>query len=165
MGEEIVVTAQQERVRLDVSSSRTLITAMDIETVPVSNFEEVLSTFPGITLQAGADGTGLVIRGGNINETNIVVDGLSTRDMRTQQPNTTLNLTAINELEVISGGFTAEHGGIRSGMVNVVTREGRQDRYEVIVDYRFAPPQQKHFGPSPYSATVPSGASMPVRMP
>ena len=155
LGEEVVVTASPETVKLDVSSSRTLITAQTLEQVPVSSFEEVLAIYPGISLEAGAEGSGLVIRGGNINETNIVVDGLSTRDMRTQQPNTTLNLTAINELEVISGGFTAEHGGIRSGMVNVVTREGSLDRFEAFADVRIAPPQQKHFGPSPYSTEGP----------
>ncbi|MFU8859812.1 MAG: TonB-dependent receptor [Cyclonatronaceae bacterium] len=155
MGEEVVVMAQTERVKLDVSSSRTLITAQTIEASPVSNFEEILANFPGITLTAGSDGSGLIIRGGNINETNIVVDGLSTRDMRTQQPNTTLNLTAINELEVISGGFTAEHGGVRSGMVNVVTKEGRTDRFDAVVDFRISPPQQKHFGASPYSLDGP----------
>ncbi len=154
-GEEIVVTASPETVKLDVSSSRTLITAKNLESAPVSNFEEVMSIYPGISLTAGAEGTGLVIRGGNINETNIVVDGLSTRDMRTQQPNTTLNLTAIRELELLSGGFTAEHGGIRSGMVNIVTRDGSMDRYDAIVDFRLSPPQQKHFGPSPYSTEGP----------
>lgn len=154
-GEEVVISAEREIVKLDLSSSRTLVTAQNIQNTPVANLEEVLATYPGITLSAGADGSGLVIRGGNINETNIIVDGLSTRDMRTQQPNTTLNLTAINELEVISGGFTAEYGGIRSGVVNVVTKEGRTDRFEAVVDYRVAPPQRKHFGPSPFGIDGP----------
>lgn len=150
VGEEVIVTAPREQVQMELSQSRTLVTAQNIEDSPVANLEEMLSNFPGISLTAGSEGTGLVIRGGNINETNIFVDGLSTRDMRTQQPNTTLNLTAINELEILSGGFTAEHGGIRSGLVNVVTREGRREGYDLIVDFRIAPPQKKHFGPSPY---------------
>ncbi len=154
-GDEVVITADREIVKLDLSSSRTLVTSQTLQNSPVANLEEVLATYPGISLSAGAGGSGLVIRGGNINETNIIVDGLSTRDMRTQQPNTTLNLTAINELEVISGGFTAEYGGIRSGVVNVVTKEGRLDKYEVAVDYRIAPPQQKHFGESPYGINGP----------
>lgn len=154
-GDEVVITADREIVKLDLSSSRTLVTSQTLQNSPVANLEEVLATYPGISLSAGAGGSGLVIRGGNINETNIIVDGLSTRDMRTQQPNTTLNLTAINELEVISGGFTAEYGGIRSGVVNVVTKEGSLDRYEVAVDYRIAPPQQKHFGASPYGIDGP----------
>ncbi|MDG5766284.1 TonB-dependent receptor [Balneolales bacterium ANBcel1] len=149
-GEEVVLTAQRQRVQMELSQSRTLVDARAISDSPVSNLEEMLSTFPGISLTSGADGSGLVIRGGNINETNIFVDGLSTRDMRTQQPNTTLNLTAVNELEVMSGGFTADHGGIRSGMVTIVTRDGRLDKYDLIVDYRISPPQKKHFGPSPY---------------
>ncbi|MEX0679820.1 MAG: TonB-dependent receptor [Balneolales bacterium] len=154
-GEEVTISAPREIVRLEQSQSRTLVRAEDLEAQAVSNLEEVLSTYPGISLTAGAGGTGLVIRGGNLNETDILVDGLSTRDMRTQQPNTTLNLTAINELEVISGGFTAEQGGIRSGMVNVRTKDGSMDSYEIVADLRMSPPQRKHFGPSPFSTEGP----------
>ncbi len=155
LGEEVIVTAERPAVKLDVSSSRNVLTVESVEASAVSSFEEILQMLPGIGLTAGADGSGLIIRGGNLNETDIVIDGLSTRDRRTQQPNTTINLTAINEVEILSGGFNAEYGNIRSGMINVVTKEGQLDRYRIALDVRVSPPQQKHFGPSPYSIDGP----------
>lgn len=155
MGEEVIVIAERPAVKLDVSSSRNVLTVETVEASAVNSFEEILQMLPGISLSAGADGSGIIIRGGELNETDIVIDGLSTRDRRTQQPNTTINLTAINEVEILSGGFNAEHGNIRSGMINVVTKEGRLDRYTIAMDMRVSPPQQKHFGPSPYSIDGP----------
>jgi outer membrane receptor protein involved in Fe transport len=155
LGETVVVTAERPTVKLDVSSSRYVIDSQTVEASPVQRFDEILELFPGISLTAGDEGSGLVIRGGGLDETNIVVDGLSTRDRRTQQPNTTINLTAINEIEVLSGGFNAQYGGIRSGMINVAMKEGSLDRYSLAVDVRVSPPQQKHFGPSPYSIDGP----------
>jgi hypothetical protein len=155
MGEEVVVTAERPAVKLDVSSSRNVLTVETVEASAVNSFEEILQMLPGIGLAAGEDGSGIIVRGGSLNETDIVIDGLSTRDRRTQQPNTTINLTAINEVEILSGGFNAEYGNIRSGMINVVTKEGQLDRYAIALDVRVSPAQQKHFGPSPYSIDGP----------
>jgi hypothetical protein len=155
LGEEIVVVAERPTVKLDMSSSRHVLGVQSIESSPVQSFEEILESLPGISLTAGEDGSGFIVRGGGLNETNIVIDGISTRDRRTQQPNTTVNLTAIDEVEVISGGFNAEYGGIRSGLINVATRDGRLDRYNLAVDVRVSPPQRKHFGPSPFSIEGP----------
>jgi len=149
-GQTVTVTATRPLVKLDVSSSQRIITDEVIMDRPLSNLEEILASETGISLSASEDGTGLVVRGGEINETDIVVDGLSMRNERTQQPSTALNLTAINEIEVLSGGFNAEFGNIRSGMVSVSIKEGSLDRYSVNLDLRMSPSAKKHFGPNPY---------------
>jgi len=154
-GEEIVVVAKRPVVKLDVSSSQRIMDIKAVESRPVDNFQELLSTEAGIRLTAGRGGNGLLIRGGGLNETNIVVDGLSTRDERTQQPMTNLSLTAIDEVQILTGGFNAEYGDIRSGMITVVTKEGSQDRYSANIDLRISPPARKHFGPSPYGLDGP----------
>ena len=84
-----------------------------------------------------------------------VIDGLSTRNERNQQPLTTISLTAIKEIEVLTGGFNAEYGDIRSGMISVITKEGSLDRYSVNADLRVSPPARKHFGASPFSVDGP----------
>jgi len=38
-------------------------------------------------------------------------------------------MTSIKEVTISSGGFTAEHGNIRSGLVNVITKEGSRNNY------------------------------------
>jgi hypothetical protein len=154
-GEEIVVSATRPAVQLDVSSSQRIVTASSIESRPVDNLEEILATEVGISLTASQAGTGLIVRGGQLNETDIVVDGLSTRNERNQQANTSLSLTAIQEIELLTGGFNAEFGEIRSGLVNVITKEGSLDRYSVSFNGRLSPPDRKHFGPSPYSIDGP----------
>lgn len=154
-GETVVVEAQRPPVQMDVSSSQIILTAEDIRNRPLDNFEEILASEVGISLEAGSEGTGLQIRGGGINETDILIDGLSTRNERNQQPMTSLNLTAIKEVEIITGGFPAEYGNVRSGMVNVVTKDGSLDKYSFDFDFRYASPQKKHFGPSPYGIDGP----------
>ncbi len=154
-GETITIQAQRPPIQMDVSSSQTVISVQNIESRPVDNFEEVLSAEAGIILTASQNGSGILVRGGDLNETDIVVDGLSTRNERNQQPMTNLNLSAIEEIEILTGGFNAEYGDIRSGMVNIVTKEGSPDRYSVNIDARISPAARKHFGPSPYSTDGP----------
>ncbi len=154
-GQTITVVAQRPPVQLDVSSSQTIITAESIQDRPLDNLEEILATEVGIDLDASEDGSGLVIRGGGLEETDIRIDGLSTRNERTQQPVTNLSLTAIKEVEILTGGFTAEYGDVRSGMVSVITNEGSLDRYSLNIDARMSPAARKHFGPSPYGTDGP----------
>ncbi len=154
-GETVVIQATRPVVRPDISSSQSIVTDEAIQNRPLENLEELLATEVGIDLAASTDGTGLIVRGGGLNETDIIIDGLSTRNERNQQPLTTLSLTAIKEIEVLTGGFNAEYGDIRSGMVSVVTKEGSLDRYSVNADMRMRPAGRKHFGPSPFSIDGP----------
>jgi outer membrane receptor protein involved in Fe transport len=154
-GQTVTVTAVRPPVQLDVSSSQIIITAESIENRPVDNLEEILAAEAGIHLRASTDGTGLLVRGGDLNETDIMVDGLSTRNERTQQPVVALNLTAIKEIEILTGGFAAEYSDIRSGMISIVTNEGSLDRYSLNLDSRLSPAARKHFGPSPYGTDGP----------
>jgi len=151
----VVVEASRPVVQLDVSASQRIVTAEAIQSRPVDNFEEILATETGVTLTASSEGTGLIVRGGQLNETDILIDGLSTRNERTQQPLTNISLTAVQEIEILTGGFNAEFGDIRSGLVNVITKEGSLERYTVSFDGKIRPTQRKHIGPSPFSVEGP----------
>ncbi len=154
-GETVVIEASRPVVQLDVSASQKILTAEAIQSRPLDNLEEILATEVGVTLSASTEGSGLIVRGGGLNETDIVIDGLSTRNERTQQPLTNISLTAIQEVEILTGGFNAEFGDIRSGLVNVITKEGSLERYTVSFDGKIRPSQRKHFGPSPFSIDGP----------
>jgi hypothetical protein len=153
--EAVVVYAERPVVQLDVSSSQKIITVENLQDRPVDNLAEVLNLEANITVVAGAQGQGLVVRGGELNETDITIDGLSTRNERNQIASTAIGLTGIQEIELITGGFNAEYGDIRSGMVNIISKEGSLESYSVAFDGRIAPPQRKHFGSSPYSIEGP----------
>ncbi|MEA3286334.1 MAG: TonB-dependent receptor [Candidatus Marinimicrobia bacterium] len=153
-GEEIVVLADREVIKLDVSASQIHIRAEDIAALPLEGIDEILTTQLGVSAESNASGSGFSIRGGGINETNVIVDGVSLMNDRTQVALSNISMSSIEEIEILSGGFNAEFGSVRSGIVNIITREG-QDQLELHGDVRFSPPARKHFGPSPYAPDGP----------
>ncbi|RMF62187.1 MAG: TonB-dependent receptor, partial [Calditrichaeota bacterium] len=145
-GEEVVVVAERPAVQMDVSASEMNVEAAVIESLPVKNVNEV------VTLQAGIQqgSRGFIIRGGSANQTAFLVDGLSFNDERSNYPYTAVGLSALREIKIQTGGFNAEYGNLRSGLINVVTREGDRSRYVAAASIQYRPPAPKHFGPSLY---------------
>lgn len=136
--EEVVVVAQIPVVRQDVSSSVVNLNIKDVENLPVVSVASVIG------LQAGVQG--LTIRGGGSDQTAFVVNGITLRDERDNTPYTGISFTNIEEIQIQTGGFNAEYGNIRSGLINVVTKEGRKDRYNFSMIGRYRPQGRKHFG-------------------
>ena len=139
-GEEIVVQAVMPVVQRDVSSSRANISREDIDNLPITSVNEAIG------LQAGVQG--LSVRGGSSDQLGFNLDGLTLRDERDNTPITNISLTSVSNIQVQTGGFNAEYGNIRSGLIQVTTKEGKADRYEADAIIRYRPPQEKHFGPS-----------------
>jgi len=144
-GEAVTVEAQREVVKLDLSSSSITVAPQEIEETPmVSNLSEM------VNLQAGVEG--MSVRGGSADETQFMVDGLMVVDNRASEPVSSLvNLSAVKSLEVLKGGFNAEYGNVRSGVITVVTKEGSPNRYSGSVDLRYTPARIKHSGPSVFN--------------
>ncbi len=122
--EEVVVTAQRPVVTRDVSASQFNIESLNVENMPVQTVTEVLTQLAGI--EKGSDG--IIVRGGGTNQTIFIVDGYILNDERSNIPYAAVGLSATKELQVQTGGFNAEYGNVRSGVVNVVTREGDRAR-------------------------------------
>lgn len=155
MGETVTVEAERPVIQKDVAGSEMVMREEDVQVFSQDAFSDFLDTQVGIAITATEDGSGISIRGGDINETNVVLNGVSLRNAITQQANLGISLTSIKEVTISSGGFTAEHGDIRSGLVNVISKEGSRSHYSIAIDARAAPPQKKHFGPNPYSVNGP----------
>lgn len=136
--EEVVVVAERPVITPDVSSSQANLSIEDIENLPVVNVASVIS------LEAGV--SGLSVRGGSSNETAFVLNGITLRDERDNTPFTAISYTAVSEIQLQTGGFNAEYGNIRSGLINVVTKEGELDRYSFSMLARYRAADQKHFG-------------------
>ncbi len=141
--ESVVVTAVRPVIQKDVAATQKIVTSADIQALPVTTLTEALGLQAGIT-------AGLGIRGSAANEALFVVDGISMRDGRTNNPITEIPLSALQELSVQSGGFGAEYSNLRSGVINVVSRDGDKDKYSGVLTFRYKPAQQKHFGGSPF---------------
>ncbi len=140
---EVIVEGKRPIVDMDVSSSQMNIESSKINSLPTVSVEEIVG------LQAGIDG--MSVRGGDSRQTAFIVDGFITNDERSYQPVTTVSLSAIEKIQIQTGGFNAEYGNIRSGLIQVVTKEGKKDRYSGMLSMQFRPPTAKHYGPSVYA--------------
>jgi hypothetical protein len=148
----VVVTAKREIVKKDVSGTQEVFVTAKMEEMPVVRMDEFVGRMKGIQLVSTADGNGLSVRGGAIRETDVRLDGISLQDPRSDNSYIALNSTSVQEIQVLTGGFEAKYGGIRSGLLNVVTKDGARDRYSMSIKTDIAPKnQQRFFGTDPYS--------------
>lgn len=145
LGEEVTVVAQRPLVEKDNTSSSVVIETSEIAARPTVNFTEILATLPSINVDNGV----MTVRGGALEQVAFMVDGARARNPLDHSPYTSINLSAIQELEVITGSFNAEYGEAQSGVINVITREG-SDKYEFFLDARYTPPGKKHWGTALY---------------
>tara|TARA_R110000868_G_scaffold37111_11_gene131567 strand:- start:1175 stop:3862 length:2688 start_codon:yes stop_codon:yes gene_type:complete len=115
-GEEVLVIAQRELVRKDVTASLSSVGAEEIEAIPVENFSEV------VELQAGVvDGH---FRGGRTGEVGYWVDGVPVTDSFDGSLSAGVENSSVQEVQVVTGAFNAEYGQAMSGIVNIVTKDG-----------------------------------------
>ncbi|CAG1771004.1 partial Protein oar, partial [uncultured bacterium] len=121
--DEVVVVARNPLVQKDLTSTKSVMSRDEIESLPVSNFLDMLS------IQAGVVGSGnnLHIRGGRADEVAYLVDGMYVQDPLLGGLATSINNDAIQEMSLLSGTFNAEYGNALSGVVNIVTRDGGED--------------------------------------
>ena len=129
--DEVIVTARTPLIQKDVTSSISVITREEIESLPVASFTELLS------LQAGVSGSGsnLHVRGGRSNEVAYMIDGTIVVDPLLGGLATNINNDAIQEMSLLSGTFNAEYGDALSGVVNIVTRDGT-DKFSAKLEAR-----------------------------
>ena len=86
-----------------------------------------------------------MIRGGGMNQVGFIVDGQQMRTGRHNDPLTSISYTSLEEVQVQTGGFSAQYGNVRSGIVNVATKEPSRTDYTVDALIRFSPAQDKTF--------------------
>ena len=160
LGDDIVVTAERPPVQRDETASVQYLDIAEIEELPVTSTEEALFVQAGVffdqqPIEGGLGGSGrgeprYAIRGGDQTEVLWFLDGARIAALiegRADQGGsyTAINPHAVQEIQILTGGFAAEYGGAQSGVVNVVTKEGG-DRVEASAEYLYGPPGQRHFG-------------------
>lgn len=118
---EIVVTAKQKMINKDETSRTSIISSEVFSDLPVASFQDVVGLQAGFVV--GADGS-LHARGGRSGEVVYLIDGAPVRDPLDGGFNGQVDRYAIQELQVLTGGFNAEYGQALSGVVNIVTKEG-----------------------------------------
>ena len=140
LGKEVTIVAERPIVQKDVTSGRSIVTSEEIREMPVESFTDVLKTKAGIT--EGASGA-LHIRGGRTSEIGYMIDGVPVTNPFWGGLSVTVENTAIQELQVVSGTFNAEYGQAMSGVVNIVTKDG-SNHYAGNLDLYFGDKVSAH---------------------
>ncbi|MCG2715314.1 MAG: carboxypeptidase-like regulatory domain-containing protein, partial [Candidatus Marinimicrobia bacterium] len=126
LGESVIVTAERNMIQMDVTSSQAIISSDEIEEMPVEELEEIIKLQAGVIEGSGGE---MHIRGGRSSEISYLIDGIPVTDPFSNTMGVEIENNAIQELQVISGTFNAEYGQAMSGIINIVTKEGKFDKY------------------------------------
>ncbi|MDZ7261908.1 MAG: TonB-dependent receptor [candidate division KSB1 bacterium] len=164
-GEVVTVVAERTIIKPDVATSVVAMSDKEVEELPINNVVSAIGLQAGI--RGGWSGPlggaarpsyvnnyirgrvsvqgGLSIRGGEGDNILVEMDGVTLRDPRNNEPMTRMPLSSVKEISVERGGFNAEYGQVRSGIVNIVTKEGSKQGYSGSLQFRYSPPAPKYW--------------------
>ena len=125
-GRDVVVIGKRPLFDVSETASSIKMSNADISAMIVDDLGGILEKAAGVS----ATDNEVHIRGGRLDETLFIIDGIATKDPLTGYgANLYVNADAIEELEILTGGYSAEYGQAMSGVVNVKLKKG-SDRYE-----------------------------------
>ncbi len=125
------IAAEVERAGLiepDVIVTHEVVLGRELRALPVDEVEEVVELTTGVS-----DGH---FRGGRVGQEVYKIDGLVVKNQleaARQGPSLELSPTALEEIEVVTGGLGVDAGSALSGAVSYVTRKGNAERFEARV--------------------------------
>jgi hypothetical protein len=153
----IEMSAEKNIIRPNVTTSSVTLSNEQIRDLPINNLVSAIGLHSGIrggwNSAPGSDrslnqGFGenyasgkvsvqgdLTIRGGEGDNILFMVDGITMRDPRNNEPLAKIPLSPVEEISVVPNGFNAEYGQVQSSIVHVITREGGKQGYSGIFKY------------------------------
>jgi outer membrane receptor protein involved in Fe transport len=132
LGQEVTVVGERPLVDLEETASRRTVTADDLKATAVVEVKDVVAQQVGVVLTDNE----IHIRGGRSSENAYLLDGVSIQDpLAGTGFGLQLSAEAIEEIQVITGGYNAEYGQATSGVVNVSLREGAES-YHGSLSYK-----------------------------
>ena len=132
LNQDVVVVGEKPLLDPEETQSKKTISKEDIDALIVENVANIVTQQTGVVTANNE----VNIRGGRTYENAFLLDGVSVQDpIAGTGFGLQLSAAAIEEVEVITGGFNAEYGQATSGVVNVRTREGGE-RYSGAVSYK-----------------------------
>ena len=131
--EAVIVQSVRPLINKNTTGTDNLVKAEDIENLPVRGVNQIVSLQAGIVQQGG----NLYVRGSRADAVAFYVDGVLVTNALFGGNNTSVINNAIEEIQVQSGGYTAEYGGATGGIVSTTIKTG-SDKYnasfEAITD-------------------------------
>jgi hypothetical protein len=121
--EEITVVGESPVVDIKKSGSIINYGKEMISKLPTGrDFTSVVNITAGVNDEAIGGGT--MVDGASSSENMYFVDGIDTTSMYTGDTSQRVLMEFVEEVQVKSAGYEAEHGGAMGGVINVITRSG-----------------------------------------
>ncbi len=158
------VSAKREQARTEVRISKLRVSPQTIRQLPSASGDadiaQYLTVIPGVVF-TGDQGGKLYVRGGSPVQTKVLLDG-----MVVYNPFHSIGFFSVfdtdimSNVDVLTGGFDARHGGRVSAVIDVKTREGNKKRLSGVVSASpfqakilVEGPIKKHAGPGTGSSS------------
>ena len=132
--QEVTVVFQKPPVELNETSQRISVEGDIARQMPIRQADEMVSFQAGAATDASGQ---LHIRGGRSGEVGFFIDGMRVEDPLFGEQQEQVGRDALQEMQLLSGTFSAEYGEAMSGIVNLITREGG-DRFNWSFEYESA---------------------------
>ena len=131
--EEIEVITKRNTLAPDQSGK--IIGQEFIENTGIRGIENLAAKTAGVVQDER--GNSINIRGSRTNETQIIIDGVVTSNPLDGSSTAYVSNSLLQELAVLTGGFSAQYGNVMGGVINVTTKQGSSKYtggFEVITD-------------------------------
>jgi outer membrane receptor protein involved in Fe transport len=131
--EEIEVITKRNTLAPDQSGK--IIGQEFIENTGIRGIENLAAKTAGVVQDER--GNSINIRGSRTNETQIIIDGVVTSNPLDGSSTAYVSNNLLQELAVLTGGFSAQYGNVMGGVINVTTKQGSSKYtggFEVITD-------------------------------
>lgn len=157
--EQVIITADKPKIVKDQTSTTSTLNFEQIKAAPIEGIRGALDLSSEFEKNEKGNYS---IRGSGAYEVNFQINGVEQIQTSTTGPASAgtdkannswkydVNPLGVSQVQLITGGFSAEYGNAQAGVVKVVLKEGTPKiSGEARVEYR--PPGQYHFGEYLYS--------------
>jgi len=157
--EQVVIVAEKPKIVKDQTSSATTIDDIQLKSAPIEGLRGALDLTASFQKNEKGDYT---VRGSGTYEVKFQINGVDQQTTNTSIPGYggadkannswkfDVNPLGVQQIQLISGGFSAEYGNAQAGVVKVVLKEGSSKiTGEARMEYR--PVGLYHFGDYVYS--------------
>ncbi|WP_456408551.1 TonB-dependent receptor [Caldithrix abyssi] len=118
--EQIVIVAERPLVEKHVTQSVSRVTTEEIEAMPIRGSNAIIALQPSVVLQDG----NIHIRGGRAEDNGYYLDGAPTINPMNRVNAVHVIQEAIEEIQVLKGGYTAEFGDANAGIIRTELKTG-----------------------------------------
>lgn len=123
----VEVTASAPLLNTENSSRGEVIAGRELTEMPLNgrDFTDLAFMVSGVQpAEQGQKGAGLSMNGARADSSNVIVDGFNNQNPRDAGVNVRPPLDSLQEFKVQTSGYSAEHGRLAGGVVNMALRSG-----------------------------------------